>query len=203
MESRWLGVTLMGLSKCPPQNLRHVGNQPVSEMLCSIIVHLNIENDQNTTHRSLITPNLDPSKHMPILYVQAILHTEFPGKASSLSWLHDHTHTTPGRTPLDEWSVRSIELYLTHKTLTRGRHPCPLRDSNPQSHQASGRSPIPDRARILGSNAFIHYLNNECHIPRYKAYTAKCHKFMFVRFLHCARYKLHEDDNQNLYKDVT
>jgi hypothetical protein len=26
MEYRWLGVTLMGLSRCSPQNLRHVGN---------------------------------------------------------------------------------------------------------------------------------------------------------------------------------
>jgi hypothetical protein len=36
-------------------------------------------------------------------------------RASSLSTLHDHTqtHTTLGRTPLDEWSARRRDLYLT------------------------------------------------------------------------------------------
>jgi len=43
-------------------------------------------------------------------------------------------YTTLGRTPLDEWSARRT-------TLTRGRHPRPLRDSNPQSHKPSGCRP--------------------------------------------------------------
>jgi len=30
-----------------------------------------------------------------------------------------------------------------HTTLTRDRHPCRRRDSNPHSHQASGRRPRP------------------------------------------------------------
>ena len=30
-----------------------------------------------------------------------------------------------------------------HTTITRDRHPCHRRDSNPQSHQASGRRPTP------------------------------------------------------------
>jgi len=30
-----------------------------------------------------------------------------------------------------------------HTTITRDRHPCPGRDSNPQSQQASGRRPTP------------------------------------------------------------
>jgi hypothetical protein len=41
-------------------------------------------------------------------------------RASSLSRLHDHRHTTLGRTPLDEWSARRRDLYLTtHKHCTR------------------------------------------------------------------------------------
>jgi hypothetical protein len=51
-------------------------------------------------------------------------------------------HTTLGRTPLDEWSTRRINLYLTTTTLIRDNHPCPRRDSNltipaserPQNH---------------------------------------------------------------------
>jgi hypothetical protein len=51
-------------------------------------------------------------------------------------------HTTLGRTPLDERSARRKDLYLT-KHNTQNRHPCPRRDSNPQSHKASGRRRTP------------------------------------------------------------
>jgi len=37
-----------------------------------------------------------------------------------------HTHTTLGRTSLDEWSARRRQ----HTTLTRDKYPCPRRDSN-------------------------------------------------------------------------
>jgi hypothetical protein len=55
----------------------------------------------------------------------------------------DHTqrHTTVGRTPLDEGSARRGDLYLTHTTFTTDKHPCPRRDSNPQSQQAIGCRP--------------------------------------------------------------
>jgi hypothetical protein len=38
-----------------------------------------------------------------------------------------------------------------HTTLTRDKHPCPRRNSNPQSQQASGCRPTPLTARPLGS----------------------------------------------------
>jgi hypothetical protein len=53
-------------------------------------------------------------------------------------------HKTLGRIPLDEWSARRRDLYLT--TLTADRQPCPR-----QSQQASGRKPTPYTARPLGS----------------------------------------------------
>ena len=59
---------------------------------------------------------------------QGLLIREFLG--------HTQRQTTVGRTPLDEWSVRRRDLYLT--TLTTDRHICPRRDSNPQSQQTSG-----------------------------------------------------------------
>jgi pterin-4a-carbinolamine dehydratase len=41
-------------------------------------------------------------------------------------------HTTFGRTPLNEWSARRRDLYLTKTyTFTRDRHPCPRQESNP------------------------------------------------------------------------
>jgi hypothetical protein len=36
-----------------------------------------------------------------------------------------------------------------HTTFTSDRHPCPQRDSNPQSQQVSGRRPTPQTARGL------------------------------------------------------
>jgi len=47
-----------------------------------------------------------------------------------------------GRTPLDEWSARHRDLYLTTQN-THSKHPCPRLDSNPQSQQARGRRPMP------------------------------------------------------------
>ena len=47
--------------------------------------------------------------------------------AQAFSWsrLHENWHNTLGRIPLDEWSVRRTDLYLTHTTLTSDRYPCP------------------------------------------------------------------------------
>jgi len=55
-------------------------------------------------------------------------------------------HTTLGRSSLDEWSSSSQRP----ATLTRDRHPCLRRDSNPQSQQARGRRTTPLTARPLG-----------------------------------------------------
>jgi hypothetical protein len=46
------------------------------------------------------------------------------------------THTTLGGNPLDEWSARRRDLYLTHLRQTDIYAPT---DSNPQSQKASGR----------------------------------------------------------------
>ena len=60
-------------------------------------------------------------------------------RASSFTKFLDHTQrrTTVGRTPLDEWSTRRRDLYLTTHN-THNRHACYRWDSNPQSQQASG-----------------------------------------------------------------
>jgi hypothetical protein len=64
-------------------------------------------------------------------------------RASSFLRFLDHIQrTTVGRTPLDEWSAHRKDLYLTTHNI-HNRHPCPRRDSNPQSQQASGRRPTP------------------------------------------------------------
>ena len=69
-----------------------------------------------------------------------------PTRAMASTFLRflDHTQrrTTVGRTPLDKWSARRRDLYLTTHN-TQNRHVCPRWDSNPQSQQASARRPTP------------------------------------------------------------
>jgi hypothetical protein len=48
---------------------------------------------------------------------------------------HTERRTTVGRTPLNEWSARRRDLYMTIHN-THNRHPCPPRDSNPEFQQA-------------------------------------------------------------------
>jgi len=51
-------------------------------------------------------------------------------------------HTTLGKTPPHKCSARRRDLY-PNKYSTHHKHPCPRRDSNPQSQQASGLRPTP------------------------------------------------------------
>ena len=57
----------------------------------------------------------------------------------------DHTQrrTTVGRTPLDEWSTRRRDLYLTTHNTRNRQTSMPRWDSNPRSQKASGRRPTP------------------------------------------------------------
>jgi hypothetical protein len=59
-------------------------------------------------------------------------------------WFLDHTQrrTTLGRTPLDEWSARRRDLYLTTHN-THNKHSFHRWNLNPQSQQASGRRYTP------------------------------------------------------------
>jgi hypothetical protein len=57
---------------------------------------------------------------------------------------HNKTHTA-GRTPLDKWSARRRDLYLT--TLAIVRQPYPRQDSHPQPQKASGCRRTPETAR--------------------------------------------------------
>ena len=52
-------------------------------------------------------------------------------------------HTTRGRTPLDEWSARRRNLYLTRHNTQETNIYAPLCDSNPQFQQGSGHRPTP------------------------------------------------------------
>ena len=71
-----------------------------------------------------------------------------PTRAMVSSFLRflDHTQRriTIGRNPLDEWSARRRNLYLTtHNTHNRKTSMPPRWDSKPHSQQVSGRRPTP------------------------------------------------------------
>jgi hypothetical protein len=60
----------------------------------------------------------------------------------SPSWCTGGTTITLGRTPLDDWSARSRDFYMTTHNIHK-RQPCPRRYSNPQPQQANGHRPTP------------------------------------------------------------
>jgi hypothetical protein len=69
-------------------------------------------------------------------------------RCCSFSLDHTETHTTVGRTPLDEGSVRRRDLYLTTETLTRDKNihaPGEIR-----THDPSKRSAADQRVRPRG-----------------------------------------------------
>ena len=69
----------------------------------------------------------------------------------------DHTQrrTTVGRTPLDEWSARRRDLYLTTHDTHNRQISMPRWDSNPRSQQVSDRRPLTcwDRGFLLLSGS--------------------------------------------------
>ena len=61
-------------------------------------------------------------------------------------WLLIHEvsrRTTVGRTPLDVWSARRRDLYLTTHNTHNRQTSMPRWDSNPRPQQARGRRPTP------------------------------------------------------------
>ena len=78
------------------------------------------------------------------------------------------SHSTLSRTPLDEWSARRRDLYITTHN-THSKHPCPRRDSNPQSQQATSRRPTPYTARPLGGFLVISWPKTKGNQQQYAA----------------------------------
>ena len=70
---------------------------------------------------------------------------------------------------------------LQHTTLTTDKHPCPRWDSNPRSQQASGRTPTPQTAGLLGPVYTIYTLCVSC---IYTIYTVFEQCTLFVRYIY-------------------
>ena len=81
-------------------------------------------------------------------------------RASSLSKLHAHTHVDTPHSVRFLWTSERPDAETStwqHTTLTTDRHPCPRRDSNPQSQKDSGRRPTPYTARPPDSAGVLQY----------------------------------------------
>jgi hypothetical protein len=66
------------------------------------------------------------------------------------SWSHSDTPHLVGLLRTSDQTDAGTSTWQ-HTTVTRDTHPCPPRDSNPQSQQASGRRPTLQTVRPLGS----------------------------------------------------
>ena len=105
-------------------------------------------------------------------------------------------HIALGSALLDEGSARHRDLYLiihnTHK-----RQLCPRRDSNPQSHEVSGRRPTPWTARppesatvYLQSAYFVLAVGNIACLSRHRRrseshYSIHSNQFLSTSSLRC------------------
>ena len=71
-------------------------------------------------------------------------------RASSFTRFLDHIHrcTTVGRTPLDEWSARRRDLYLTKHNSHKRQTSIPLEEI--RTHNLSRRAPVDIRLRPRG-----------------------------------------------------
>jgi len=78
---------------------------------------------------------------LPIFYHGAMAPSG-PGPTHYRGFTITLRHTTVGRIPLDEWSARRRDLYLTTHN-THNKHPCLRWDSSPQSQLANGTRSTP------------------------------------------------------------
>ena len=102
---------------------------------------------------NIVLPAVPRCVHATCSTILILLYFFLPWFNSPSGPRHHHYRgfmITFGRTPLDEWSARRQDLCTwQYTTLTRDRHPCFRRDSNPQSQQVSGRRPRGHWDRIL------------------------------------------------------
>jgi hypothetical protein len=142
-----------------PQNLWRSGDRRVrntrSIANCSVAATSKETENYKTCAEWLLRTPRDPHKEEKQATATEILHlppppppmTQEPLMAQGLliiqaSRSHSARRITHGRTPLDEWSVRRRDLCLaTHNTHKRHTHPCPRRDSSPQSQHTNGSRP--------------------------------------------------------------
>ena len=104
---------------------------------CTAFLHVIFLSLTSSTHSQLVRRVAAASDHTQS-HTHTHTHTLHTHSHTSHTHTHSHTSHTHGRTPLDDGSARRRDLKYT--SVTSERHPCPRRDSNPQSQQASGRT---------------------------------------------------------------
>jgi len=130
------------------------------------------------------------SKHVEQLKDFSLLWRCDPTRVMASSCLRflDHTQrrNTVGGAPLDEWSARRRDLYLTTHNTHNRQTSMPRWDSNPRSQQASGHKPTPSTARPLGPAIKRHW-NNKFYYT-----VASCWLFIYD-FYYDARVHEHQE----------
>jgi hypothetical protein len=81
--------------------------------------------------------------------------------ASSLSRLHEHNHTTLGRTPLDEWSAEHRDNHLTTRNTTDNHAPAGIQTRNP-SKRATTTHLLDGVATAIGTAG--HYTDEDTEV---------------------------------------
>jgi hypothetical protein len=144
---------------CGDRRLRVFGHLGPSEAFTSICQtvwrHIpaicNLRNNQNLQlhcHKCVYTPKTPTFWYRDVTFSNLLFFVALRRNADhdllifEVSRSHIQRRTSVGRTPLNEWSARRRDLYLTIHN-THNKYPCPRWNSNPRSQQAIGHRLTP------------------------------------------------------------
>ena len=151
----------------------------LTEICLSYLIYLMCRlHELSSKNRTISRSNHDISFHFLDPLLRPCRNSPKWAKARARATRQRGFPITLGRTPLDEWSPRRRDLYLSTHNTRKDSLPRRRRDSNPQSQQASGRRPTLYTALPLGHIVKKSWLlEHICNSTKPKCY---CHGFMFI-----------------------
>ena len=108
---------------------QHIFPHAISSLLILQVVSDTLMDLLFVSHMCFFLWRYDPTRAMASSFLRFLYHTQ--------------RRTTVCRTPLDEWSARRRDLYLTTHDTHNRQTSMPRWDSNPRSQQGSGRRSTP------------------------------------------------------------
>ena len=114
--------------------------QTICSILCCSFYKVRTNEQKPTEHKMVNTSQCTVSLWCSTLTLRLLMSYIYGAPLFLMFLDHTQRRTTVGRTPLDEWSARRTDLYLTTHDTHNRQISMPRWDSNPRFQQVSGRS---------------------------------------------------------------